>query len=184
MSHITLCGGVAKFGIALGSGPRGLGFESPHSDQMTETVEFSKDSQQFLSFYCTLGFLPKNYEPGVQKMAKIKMKTSGTIKEHFDTFILSKQAEGAVAKTLTTYRQHLSAVSKYLNIDMAIDALTKTDLDKMIACMCETTLSPNSISSYTITIGNPVSRYFSDLSEIFFHEFWILLTVTFRFFYV
>ena len=25
--------GVAKFGIALGSGPRGLGFESPHSDQ-------------------------------------------------------------------------------------------------------------------------------------------------------
>ena len=25
--------GVAKFGIALGSGPRGLGFESRHSDQ-------------------------------------------------------------------------------------------------------------------------------------------------------
>ncbi len=24
--------GVAKFGIALGSGPRGRGFESPHSD--------------------------------------------------------------------------------------------------------------------------------------------------------
>ena len=26
------CRGVAKFGIALGSGPRGLGFESRHSD--------------------------------------------------------------------------------------------------------------------------------------------------------
>ena len=26
--------GVAKFGIALGSGPRGLGFESRHSDQI------------------------------------------------------------------------------------------------------------------------------------------------------
>ena len=26
--------GVAKFGIALGSGPRGPGFESRHSDQL------------------------------------------------------------------------------------------------------------------------------------------------------
>ena len=30
--------GVAKFGIALGSGPRGLGFESRHSDHR-ETLE-------------------------------------------------------------------------------------------------------------------------------------------------
>ena len=27
--------GMAKFGIALGSGPRGLGFESRYSDQKT-----------------------------------------------------------------------------------------------------------------------------------------------------
>ena len=30
--------GVAKFGIALGSGPRGLGFESRHSDQKAVTA--------------------------------------------------------------------------------------------------------------------------------------------------
>ena len=31
--NISSYRGVAKFGIALGSGPRGLGFESRHSDQ-------------------------------------------------------------------------------------------------------------------------------------------------------
>lgn len=85
-------------------------------------------------------------------MVKIKMKTSGTIKEHFDTFILSKQAEGVTAKTLTTYRQHLSAISKYLDIDIPVDVLAKSDLDKTIVTMRESTLSPNSISSYTVTL--------------------------------
>ncbi len=32
--------GVAKFGIALGSGPRGLGFKSPHSDHYKKTADF------------------------------------------------------------------------------------------------------------------------------------------------
>jgi hypothetical protein len=32
ISNFTIYRGVAKFGIALGSGPRGLGFKSPHSD--------------------------------------------------------------------------------------------------------------------------------------------------------
>ena len=30
--------GVAKFGIALGSGPRGHGFESRHSDQKSTSI--------------------------------------------------------------------------------------------------------------------------------------------------
>ena len=30
--------GVAKLGIALGSGPRGLGFESRHSDQIIKST--------------------------------------------------------------------------------------------------------------------------------------------------
>jgi len=34
---------------------------------------------------------------------------------------------------------------------MSIYALTKTSLDKIISCMCESTLSLNLISSYTIT---------------------------------
>ena len=81
---------------------------------------------------CTHGFLPKFYELWVMKMAKIKMQTTGTIAEHYKKFLLAKQAEGVTAATLTTYRQHLSAVSKFLAIDMEIDALTKEILDKMI----------------------------------------------------
>ncbi len=42
--------GVAKFGIALGSGPRGLGFESRHSDQI-------KKSTQRVDFFIWLGSL-------------------------------------------------------------------------------------------------------------------------------
>ena len=41
--------GVAKFGIALGSGPRGRGFESRHSDQrkILEKPMFFKDFSYF-----------------------------------------------------------------------------------------------------------------------------------------
>ena len=44
--------GVAKFGIALGSGPRGLGFESRHSDQKPSTKVGG-----FLIFIITVGHL-------------------------------------------------------------------------------------------------------------------------------
>ena len=40
--------GVAKFGIALGSGPRGLGFESRHSDQLKDRPK----GRSFLFLYC------------------------------------------------------------------------------------------------------------------------------------
>ena len=44
--------GVAKFGIALGSGPRGHGFESRHSDQIRPIIlirEVSEWSVLFLN---------------------------------------------------------------------------------------------------------------------------------------
>ncbi len=43
--------GVAKFGIALGSGPRGLGFESPHSDHQ------SRKLSQLTAFYFFIFYL-------------------------------------------------------------------------------------------------------------------------------
>ena len=39
---------MAKFGIALGSGPRGLGFESRYSDQKDEKAWNSKSFKPFL----------------------------------------------------------------------------------------------------------------------------------------
>ena len=62
-------------------------------------------------------------------MAKIKMKTGGTMAEYYEKFLLSEQADGLSGKTLQTYRQHLSTVSKYLVINAEFDALQKTDLD-------------------------------------------------------
>ena len=39
---------MAKFGIALGSGPRGLGFESRHSDQKEDRLA---GRSSFILFY-------------------------------------------------------------------------------------------------------------------------------------
>jgi site-specific recombinase XerD len=85
-------------------------------------------------------------------MGKIKLKTGGTIAEHFEAFLLAKQADGLSGKTLTTYRQHFGAVSKHLASGMELDALQKKDLDNMIVQMRGSGLSSNSISSYTRTL--------------------------------
>ena len=41
--------GVAKFGIALGSGPRGPGFKSPHSDHDSKTGDGSVEPSPVLA---------------------------------------------------------------------------------------------------------------------------------------
>ena len=61
--------GVAKFGIALEWGSRGLEFESRHSDQ--KTVEFIEFHGFFLTFLaglkpCFLSYLPLVYHPTLQ----------------------------------------------------------------------------------------------------------------------
>lgn len=85
-------------------------------------------------------------------MKKMKMKTNGTIAEHFETFLLNKQASGVTDKTLTTYRQHFGAISKFLDTQLEISDLTQSVLDKMIVDMRNSTLSHNSISSYSCTL--------------------------------
>ena len=45
-------------------------------------------------------------------MAKIKMKNSVTVAETFHDFLVGKKAAGVSEKTLLTYGQHFSAVSK------------------------------------------------------------------------
>lgn len=85
-------------------------------------------------------------------MAKITMKSSVSVAENFEDYILTRKAKGLADKTLTTYTQHFSAICKHLDADKPIDKLTKTDLDEMIASMRDAGLSSNSISSYVRTM--------------------------------
>jgi len=85
-------------------------------------------------------------------MKKITMKTSSTVAETFEDFLIAKKARGLSDKTLVTYKQHFSAISRYLQIDVSIDDVTKADLENMISSMRESSLATNSISSYTRTM--------------------------------
>ena len=85
-------------------------------------------------------------------MAKIKMKNSVTVAETFHDFLMAKKAAGVCEKTLLTYGQHFSAVSKHLSPDTPMDALNKADLEAMIASMRDAGLAANSIKSYTRTL--------------------------------
>lgn len=90
-------------------------------------------------------------------MAKIKMKNSVTVAETFHDFLVGKKAAGVSEKTLLTYGQHFSAVSKHLSPDTPIDALNKADLEAMIASMRDAGLAANSIKSYTRTLKSFLS---------------------------
>ena len=85
-------------------------------------------------------------------MAKIKMKHSVTVTDTFADFLTGKKAAGVSEKTLATYAQHFSAISKHLSPSIPIDGLNKADLEAMIASMRDTGLAANSIKSYTRTL--------------------------------
>ncbi len=91
-------------------------------------------------------------------MAKIKMKNSVTVAETFHGFLMAKKATGDSEKTLLTYGQHFSAVSKHLSPDTPMDGLNKADLEAMIASMRDVGLVANSIKSYTRTLKSFLSR--------------------------
>ena len=83
---------------------------------------------------------------------RIPMDSSVLIRDQFKSFLLSKKAYGTADKTLATYEQHFSAISKHLDVNKPIDYLCKKDLQKMIADMRDTNLSSNTIRSYTATL--------------------------------
>ena len=83
---------------------------------------------------------------------RIPMDSSVLIRDQFKSFLLSKKAYGTADKTLATYKQHFSAISKHLDVNKPIDFLCKKDLQKMIADMRDTNLSSNTIRSYTATL--------------------------------
>ena len=90
-------------------------------------------------------------------MAKIKMKHSVTVADTFADFLTGKKAAGVSEKTLATYGQHFSAISKHLSPTIPIDGLNKADLEAMIANMRDAGLAANSIKSYTRTLKSFLS---------------------------
>ena len=65
---------------------------------------------------------------------------------------MAKKAKGLAEKTINTYKQHFSAIKKYLNVDIPLDDLRKEDLEMMISEMREADLSANNIKSYSSTL--------------------------------
>lgn len=79
---------------------------------------------------------------------KITMKTSKTMKEFFDDFIIAKKAQGLADKTIKTYQSQIGAVSNHLDVNVPIEDITKSDLEKMVTSMRNSNLAANSISTY------------------------------------
>ena len=83
---------------------------------------------------------------------RLTMDSSVLIRDQFKSFLLANKAYGTADKTLATYEQHFSAISKHLDVNKPIDFLCKKDLQIMIADMRDTNLSSNTIRSYTATL--------------------------------
>lgn len=79
---------------------------------------------------------------------KITMKTSKTMKEFFDDFIIAKKAQGLADKTIKSYQSQIGAVSNHLDVNVPIEDITKSDLEKMVTSMRNSNLAANSISTY------------------------------------
>ena len=71
-----------------------------------------------------------------------------SVAEVYQDFILAKTAEGVSDITIRNYHQHLHNISKYLDIEQPIAALSKRDLESMVCGMRAAGLAHNSISTY------------------------------------
>lgn len=79
---------------------------------------------------------------------KITMKTSKTMKEFFDDFIIAKKAQGLADKTIKSYQSQFRAINNHLDVNVPIEDITKSDLEKMVTSMRNSNLAANSISTY------------------------------------
>ena len=70
------------------------------------------------------------------------------VAEVYQDFILAKTAEGVSDVTIRNYHQHLHNISKYLDIEQPMVALSKRDLESMVCEMQAAGLAHNSISTY------------------------------------
>ena len=83
-------------------------------------------------------------------MERIKMKKrkEPTLQEAAEQFILYKTARGVKEVTARNYRNHFHSMSKFLDMDQPLAAVTQKDLDLFIVRMRESELAHNSVCSY------------------------------------
>lgn len=86
-------------------------------------------------------------------MTKIRLQRTESVADVFDSFLLSKKAQGIADKTAATYAQHFHAISKHLDVQTDITALNSKELDTMVESMRRQGLAPNSIRSYTARLS-------------------------------
>ena len=60
----------------------------------------------------------------MKKGSKIVIQVSISVADTFGDFITSRKAKGLSEKTLTTYKQHLSAIGKHLDVAIPIEIRT------------------------------------------------------------
>ncbi|MBE6819956.1 MAG: hypothetical protein E7516_02770, partial [Ruminococcaceae bacterium] len=70
-----------------------------------------------------------------------------TFEQVFSMFITSRTANGVSDATIRNYHQHLHSISKYLDIQMPFDKLSKSTIDDMIVEMRNSDLAYNSIAT-------------------------------------
>jgi len=71
-----------------------------------------------------------------------------TIEQLIPRFLIAKKAQGVSEKTLSTYERHFICIMKYFDLNIQIDKLTNDDINKLIITLRDSSLSPNSVSSY------------------------------------
>ncbi len=84
----------------------------------------------------------------MKKAIKMNSFSAKSVAEVFADFVLSQTAKNLSETTIQTYHAHIHSVSKHLDIQKSMDALTKKDLEAMVVSMRRAGLAHNSISSY------------------------------------
>ena len=75
-----------------------------------------------------------------------------TFSEVWGEFITSQTAKGVADITIRNYHQVLHNISKYLDIEIPMDYLSKSEIDGMIVEMRKAGLAHNSIATYVRVI--------------------------------
>lgn len=75
-----------------------------------------------------------------------------TFSEVWKEFITAKTAKGVSDATIAKYHQVLHNISKYFDIEITMDKLTKREFEEMVVRMRSADLAHNSIASYVCVI--------------------------------
>ncbi len=71
-----------------------------------------------------------------------------TVKDAYESFIISQTSKGVSSTTIRNYRSHLKGISHHLDIDTPISFLTKREAEEMVVSMRAAGLAHNTVATY------------------------------------